>query len=94
MIRITDKHLQAAVDRLNRITDSPMAPYSMDEHGKLKANPGNYHIDGAYGGVKLVRMDNGSGGITNPIYMGFETKRKCYELIHSYINGIESTHGK
>ena len=94
MERITDKHLQAAVDRLNRITNSPITPYTKDEHGKINANIGNYHLYYAYGGVKLERMSNIDGGTTNPLCMGFETNRKCYELIHSYINGIESAHGK
>lgn len=56
---------------------------------RLKANIGNYHIDQAYGGVKLVQMMGESGGIRNVLSMGYETKANCYNAIHAYIKGIE-----
>ena len=89
MTKITQKDLEGLCNRLNRMTNSPMEPYTKGEDGKFKANPGNYHLDYAYGGVKLVRMCNEGGGINTPISMGYETKREAYYMIHAYISGIQ-----
>jgi len=83
--RITESHLQAVVDRLNRITGSPAAPYV----GNV-AQVGNYHLSHAYGGVCLYRMYNDAGGVTSPLSTGHITKRELAGLIHALIAGIES----
>ena len=67
MTKITQKDLEGLCNRLNRMTNSPMEPYTKGEDGKFKANPGNYHLDYAYGGVKLVRMCNDGGGINTRV---------------------------
>ena len=85
MNRITEKQLQAVVDRLNRITGSPLVPYV----GR-KAQIGNYHLSHAYGGVCLHRMYNEGGGVTSPLSTGHIPKRELMGLLHAYINGIES----
>jgi hypothetical protein len=85
MDRITEKHLQAIVDRLNRITGMPAAPY-IDG----KAQIGNYHLSHAYGGVALHRMYNEGGGITSPLSTGHITKRELANLMHAYIAGLET----
>jgi hypothetical protein len=91
MQRITEKDLQSAVDRLNRITNSPLTySDSRSGDGKFKSLVGHYYLDWAYCGVKLVRVSNECGGITTPIYMGFETKREAYHLIHAFINGVDA----
>jgi 2,4-dienoyl-CoA reductase-like NADH-dependent reductase (Old Yellow Enzyme family) len=86
--RITDKDLQAVVDRINRITNSPMTPYVKDASGKHKAQIGNYHLSHAYGGVALHRMHNEAGGVTTPINSGHVPKRELYNLMQAYINGL------
>lgn len=86
MIRITEKHLQAVVDRLNRITGSPVAPY-IDG----KAQIGNYHISHAYGGVCLHRMHNEGGGVSSPLSTGHITKRELAGLLHAFIAGINTS---
>jgi hypothetical protein len=85
MNRITEKQLQAVVDRLNRITGSPLEPYIGGE-----AQIGNYHLSHAYGGVCLHRMYNEGGGVSSPLSTGHITKRELMGLLHAYINGIES----
>ena len=90
MARTSEKDLNGLVNRLNRITNSPMAAYTEDANGKFRANIGNYRLDYAYGGVKLVRMHNEMGGVSTPLYMGYETKRTAYNLIAAFIAGIES----
>jgi len=85
MNRVTEKQLQAVVDRLNRITGSPLEPYVGRE-----AQIGNYHLSHAYGGVCLHRMYNEGGGVTSPLSTGHIPKRELLGLLHAFINGIES----
>jgi hypothetical protein len=85
MNRVTEKQLQAVVDRLNRITGSPLEPYVGRE-----AQIGNYHLSHAYGGVCLHRMYNEGGGVTSPLSTGHISKRELLGLLHAFINGIES----
>lgn len=88
--RITEAHLQAIVDRLNRLTNSPLEPYSKGEDGRLLANVGNYHLSHAYGGVALHRMANESGGVSTPLYTGYVSKRELSERLFAFIYGIET----
>lgn len=86
MQRITEAHLQAKIDRLNRVTGSPAEPYTDG-----KANIGNYHLSHAYGGVCLHRMHNSGGGVSSPLSTGHVSKRELAGLLDAFINGIEST---
>jgi hypothetical protein len=86
MQRITEAHLQAKVDRLNRITGSPAEPWTAG-----KANIGNYHLSHAYGGVCLHRMHNSGGAVSSPLSTGHVSKRELAGLLDAFINGIEST---
>lgn len=92
MERITNKHLDGMVNRLNKITGMPLTPYGDSINGQCNPNAGNYHLDYAYGGVKLVRMSMTPGctGVSEPIYMGYSTKRDCYDRIYAFIRGIET----
>lgn len=83
MNRITESQLQAVVDRLNRITGSPLAPYVNG-----KAQIGNYHLSHAYGGVCLHRMHNEGGGVSSPLSTGHITKRELLGLMQAYISGL------
>lgn len=85
--RTTQKELEGLVSRLNRLTGNAQEPWTQI-NGKLTANIGNYYLEMAYGGVKLVQVVSDGGGIRN-ITSGFETKRNCYMQIASYIHGIE-----
>lgn len=84
MQRITEAHLQAKIDRLNKITNSPAEPYTNG-----KANIGNFHLSHAYGGVCLHRMHNDGGGVSSPLSTGHVTKRELAGLLSAYIAGIE-----
>jgi hypothetical protein len=110
MNRITEKQLQAVVDRLNRLTNNPLAshtrvldaPLAGDvpnkqgdaRPGRILANIGNYHLSWAYGGVCLHQMHNEGGGVTTPIGSGYNTKRELYEKMHAFISGIETQKGE
>ncbi len=91
MQRITEKQLESLVERLNKVTNSPLTPYTKQADGKFKANPGNYHWGWAYGGVKLVRMGNEGGGLSDGDVLGtgFGTKREVYNALHSFFRGME-----
>ena len=86
MNRIKMKDLEILVDRLNRIKKTPMEPWSKcnDKKSDFKGNIGNYHIDSAYGGHKLVQMSNINGGIKKITY-GYITKRELYEKLTAMI---------
>lgn len=88
--RVTDKDLQAIVDRLNRMTNSPMQPYVKDETtGHHVAQIGNYHLSHAYGGVCVHRMTNTGGGVTTPVVHGHVPKRELQGRLFAYIEGLQ-----
>lgn len=89
MDRITDKNLQAVVDRINQITGNPMQPYVKDDSGQYHAQIGNYHLSGAYGGKSLHRMVGAGGGITDVFGCGHVPKRELYNRMHAFIRGLE-----
>ena len=92
MNRITESDLHKTVDRINRTTGSPLATYTKSADGKYTPNIGNYHLDSAYGGWKLVRMVGKTGGISS-ITDGFVPKRELYDRMHVFLKGLESSKG-
>ena len=89
-MRTTQKDLDGLINRLNRITNNPATYSDKQADGRFKSNIGHYHLDQAYGGTKLARVVNESGGITCPLSMGYETKKDAYYMIAAYIAGIEA----
>ena len=92
MTRITNKDLEAVVARINRATDSPDTSWTRTDAG-MKANIGNYHISGAYGGVSLHRMVTDGGGITDVFSCGHITKRDLYDRMQAYLAGLSDAEG-
>ena len=86
--RITEKRLKSLVDYINELTGQPKEAYSKQEDGTYKANVGNYHIDGAYGGVNLHQICTDGGGVTEPLGGGYWTKKELYQKLHAFIRGI------
>lgn len=89
MYRVTIKNLEFQVLRINKLTGSPETAYTKVD-GKLIANIGHYHLDQAYGGIKLVRMDNEGGGISMVSSDGFGTKRQLSVWMDAFIAGLEA----
>ena len=79
------------MDAINRATGSPQAAYTRQDDGTYKANVGNYHTTGAYGGVNLARMANEHGGISNPLSCGHTTKRDLYNRMQAFLAGIRAS---
>lgn len=87
MDRITTKHLDGLVDKINRITGSPLTPY-LQSGNNYTPQALNYHLDWAYGGVCLVRMCKTGSGVTSISQIGFATKRALYQWMSAYIDGL------
>ena len=90
MERITEKMLEMLVKRINQITGNPESSYTQDKDGEYTANPGNYHLSGAYGGVALHQMANEGGGV-HDIFGGHMPKRELFERMHAFIKGIQAS---
>jgi hypothetical protein len=86
MTQITDKDLQAAVDRINRMMKTPAEPYAKVDD-KYVAQIGCYHLSHAYGEVALHCMYNDGGGVSD-VFGGHMPKRELYGKLHAYIAGI------
>ncbi len=87
--RVTQKDLEAIVLRINRITKSPETSYTKSKTGKYVSNIGNYHLNGAYGGWTLHRMDNEKGGIEDVLRCGYVSKRELQKLLFAFIAGLD-----
>ena len=81
-MRITKKDLENVVSRLNKIAGFDSPEYS---------TVGSYCLDWAYGGVKLDRYTNTSGGVMSAINSGFVPKRDLYYRMQAYMNGLNET---
>lgn len=90
MSRITQKDLECLVERINKATGSPVATCTKQTNKQYVWNIGNYHLDYAYGGVKLVRTCNEGGGISNISTGGFGTKRELYNWMQAFLVGHEA----
>jgi hypothetical protein len=87
--RITINTLYAIATRINKLTNSPLEPYSRNTEGKLQANIGNFHISGAYGGYSLHRMVNTGGGVSDVFNCGHMKARELADRMYAYERGIE-----
>jgi hypothetical protein len=92
MQRVTEKHLQAIVDRINTMTGSPEKPYMTGElSGKMEPQANCYHLSYAYGGVALHRMSRkpGCSGVSSPLSTGHIPKRELQGMLYAFISGLE-----
>lgn len=90
MRRITMRDLEIITERINSATGSPLTTYTKTVDG-YKPNAGNYHLDQAYGGVKLVRMAQKGSGLSDGdvVGSGFASKRDLYQLMQAFLKGLE-----
>lgn len=93
--RTTMADVAQAVRRLNIASgftpeeaDAPL--WSKDASGKHRAMVGRYSVQGAYGGLKLVRVINYGGGERDPLRSGYVSKREIVALINAYTEGIRA----
>lgn len=88
--QVTKAQLEAVVERINRMTNSPLTSYTKSKDGKYKANIGNYHLSWAYGGVALHRMCSDGGGVSDVLSIGHAPKRECLNAMFAFIRGLEA----
>lgn len=87
MARITQKDLEGLCDVINDALGNERKPYGEPTAKGCNPNPNVYHLDYAYGGVKLVKMmDKGTG--VRDIFSGYVTKKELYDEMRAYIEGI------
>lgn len=86
MIKIKEADLYQLVKVLNNRTGSPLETFRKDADG-IHYNSGNFHLEMAYGRVKLVRALAPGG--TKDI-SGFCTKRELKLFIEAYLLGVET----
>lgn len=92
--RINTSDLDSITHKLNVAAGTPTEPYANATAEQLKVNPtskyvpqkGCYFLDWAYGGVRLVQMEEGSSE-SEVLGTGYVPKRECYEAIAAYITG-------
>ena len=90
MRRTTKTDLKNATALLNAALGLPPEPYTLDlATGTVTPVPGVYHLDGAYGGWRLVRMSDGGGcvDITPRVPTG-----ELYRLILAMLDGVNAAH--
>lgn len=91
--RITIKNLDGLCDRLNEVTGNPTEAYTRIDN-RNKANPGNYHISGAYGGYALHQVANDSGGTHDTLGLGHVSPRQLWDAMHCFLKGIAVGEGR
>ena len=89
--RITEKDLERLVAQINELSGYEKQPHTLLENGKYQANIGNYHLDYAYSGVKLVQLVSGGGGIRSISTGGYGTKRELYNFLGGMLQGLINT---
>lgn len=82
--RITEKDLCNLCRILNEETGNPVEYFNKETS---TCNPGNFHIDYAYGGCRLAQTCNSGGGERN-ITHGYMPKRTTYDAIQQFRCGI------
>ena len=91
-MRTTTKHIESLIKQLNELTHNPTETnylLTTNQGRKLCWNIGNYHLISAYGGYNLAQVVNNAGGITQPLYGGYVSKRELYNKLTSFINGVK-----
>jgi len=88
--RINQKDLEILVNKINRLTNSPMSYCDKVIEQPFKANIGHYYLDWAYGGVKLERVHNEQGGCITVSTGGYGTKRALYQWMTAFISGLSN----
>ena len=83
MRRITMDHINAVVDLINEVTQSPDTPWTDGT-----ANIGNYHVSQAYGGYSLHRISNEGGGVRDVFSCGHIPKRDLHDRMWAFHAGF------
>ena len=69
--RTTIMDLHNIATRINRLTKSPENQFAKNADGKTKFSVGNFHIDCAYGGYRMERVESENGAISDVCNQGY-----------------------
>lgn len=86
-MRTTKKELEAIVNRINLITNSPNESY-VKKDNRYFAQVDNFHLSYAYGGVSLHRMCNESGGVDDVLSTGHIKMSELKTAMYAFIKGL------
>jgi hypothetical protein len=90
--RITKKHLHRIIHTLNTMFNQDAEAWHRDESGNLRATPGVFVLDCAYGGYRLSRITSEGGGERDITPRG--TARETYDNIRAFMAGVEAARGQ
>ena len=90
-MRITEKDLEIAAERINRTLGTPLEPYARDASGKQIAQIGNYHISYQYGYYSLYRVQSHTGSAVDVLACGHIKKGDLYNRMHAFLAGHRAT---
>lgn len=88
MNKVTKKQLESIIERINKAANTSLTYCDKVGDAPFKSNIGHYHLDWAYGGVKLVQTDNECGGVRDITRSGFTTKGKLYHELEMFLMGL------
>jgi hypothetical protein len=90
MDRVTKKHLESMALTINDLTGQQVEPYTLQDDGTYKPNPGVWHIHQGPGGrFSLDQMCDNSSATRSPINMGHIPARELAERMRAFIAGIQ-----
>ena len=85
---ITKADLDSLVRRLNVAKKyKPTRTIGRYKNGKFKSDKG-FHLDSAYGGVKLV-FSNKDSSAESDVTRGYVSKKELYEKIQNILTGMK-----
>lgn len=87
--KITLPFVEQQLENLNRLVGAPLKLYLNKADGNgIVSQPGNYHLDRAYGKYKLCRMSKGNMGGTADIgNMGYVSLKVLSNYIRMFSEG-------
>lgn len=88
MNRITNANIEHLLKAINEKTNAPMTPWTRHDDGHLRANPGCYVLDPAYGRVGMNMICNESGGEKDILPSG--TKSELYYQMRAFLAGLQA----
>lgn len=86
MERITRPFVEKQIERLNKLTNSPLTPYTSIPGSGVQCNAGCYFLDSAYNGWCLRRIQPG-GGEAVVVKHGYYNLRTVSDHIHAFMEG-------
>lgn len=85
--RITQKQMQALLDRLNTIAGTPLTTFDPDRT-EARWNVGNFHLDSAYNGFCLMQVVSPRGAVENVLGTAYAPLSQTYRDTQIFIRGL------